>query len=152
MKSVDRLLKLSAAELIVLIQAFGLLAAVRLSLWTVSFGTCRSGWALVLERVSKSPGVPSLPPQRIVWLTSVASRYVPGAHCLARCIAAQILLARQGYRAEMKIGVRKEGASLDAHAWLELGGAPLFESAAHLNRFTCLPDRQVLLKAATFRR
>jgi hypothetical protein len=152
MKSLDRLLKLSAAERTVLIQAFGLLAAVRLSLLAVSFGTCRRGWASILERVSKSPGAASLPPQRIVWLTSVASRYVPGAHCLARCIAAQILLARQGHQAEMKIGVRKEGASLDAHAWLELGGAPLFESAAHLNRFTCLPDRQVLLEAATFRR
>jgi hypothetical protein len=36
----------------------------------------------------------------------------------------------------MRIGVRKEGNSLNAHAWLECAGKPLFESDAHLNGFT----------------
>ena len=35
----------------------------------------------------------------------------------------------------MHIGVRKQGRSLDAHAWLEHEGRPLFEDDLHLNGF-----------------
>jgi hypothetical protein len=71
-------------------------------------------------------------------LTSVASRYVPGAHCLARSFAAHLLLAQHGHPARMQIGVRKHDGRLDAHAWLEHRGVPLFESATHLQGFSLL--------------
>jgi hypothetical protein len=68
----------------------------------------------------------------------VASRFIPGARCLARAMAAQLLLARAGHLADLRIGVRKDGNSLDAHAWLEFEGVPLFESDAHLKDFAPL--------------
>jgi hypothetical protein len=83
----------------------------------------------------------SLPPARIVWLVEVASRFIPGARCLPRAMAGQLLLARAGYLTDMRIGVRKDGNTLDAHAWLEYEGVPLFESDAHIKGFAPLALR-----------
>jgi hypothetical protein len=43
---------------------------------------------------------------------------MPGATCLCRALALQKLLARNGHRAELKIGVKKNGELFSAHAWL----------------------------------
>lgn len=44
------------------------------------------------------------------------------ARCLADAFTAQVLLARRGVTSDLRIGVRKDGDALDAHAWLELDG------------------------------
>jgi hypothetical protein len=54
-------------------------------------------------------------------------------------VAAQFFLARAGHLVEMRIGVRKEGEILEAHAWLELDGAPISENEATLNGFIPFP-------------
>lgn len=136
MKGLRRFLKLSAAERSVFFRAIPLVAGVRLCLWVLPFRTLHERWALVLPRIASSGQRTRLTPERIVWLVAAASRFVPMAHCLTRAFAAQLLLARQGQLAKMHIGVRKQGASLDAHAWLEYEGVPLFESDAHLSGFT----------------
>jgi hypothetical protein len=138
MKHVRTFLKLTTAERGVLISAFALLAAVRLCLCIIPFRTLHRSWTSVPQRVARHSEGASLPPERIVWLVGVASRFIPGARCLARAMAAQLLLARAGHLADMRIGVRKDGNSLDAHAWLEYEGIPLFESDAHINGFAPL--------------
>lgn len=138
MKRLRQLRELTAAERRVLIHAILLVAAVRLCLWLMPFDTFRRSWATILVRVARSKQPEGLPPRKIVWLVAVASRCVPQAHCLTRSVAAQMLLARQGDLARMKIGVRKHGDSLDAHAWLEYEGVALSESEVHLSRFTAL--------------
>lgn len=46
-----------------------------------------------------------------------ASRFVPGASCLVRALAAKVLLGRG---ARLVLGVRREGErGLEAHAWVE---------------------------------
>ncbi len=59
------------------------------------------------------------------------ARLVPGASCLTQAVAGQILLARDGYRSDMRVGVREdETGRITAHAWLLsdgkiiLGGQP----------------------------
>ncbi|MBU1694538.1 MAG: lasso peptide biosynthesis B2 protein, partial [Verrucomicrobia bacterium] len=67
-----------------------------------------------------------LPRERLVWATVEASRHVPWTgNCLVRALAAQILLGRSGYPAELRIGVARDEstARLKAHAWLESEGA-----------------------------
>ena len=59
---------------------------------------------------------------RYAWAVDVASRRVPRASCLTQALALQSLLARAGYPSELRIGVAKDGAALEAHAWLESGG------------------------------
>lgn len=42
--------------------------------------------------------------------------------CLPVALATQILLARQGYRAILRIGVQQSEGELEAHAWVECAG------------------------------
>jgi hypothetical protein len=48
--------------------------------------------------------------------------------CLRRSLAMQKLLARQGIPVDLRIGVRKDGGKLSAHAWLEFLGKPVGEA------------------------
>lgn len=132
MRHLSRLLKLEAAERSLLFRAVPLVAAVSLCLWVFPFRTLYQRWSSALSRLTRPGGQGGPSPERIVWLVAVASRCVPGAHCLPRAVAAQLLLARAGYLAEMRIGVCKQGDNLEAHAWLEHQGAPLLESEAQL--------------------
>lgn len=136
MKRLRTLWKLAPAERWVLVQAVLLVAAVRLCLLVVPFRTLHRRWTLLLPRMVRPGRRAILPPEKIVWLVAVASRCVPGAQCLARSVAAQLLLARQGQLAQLHIGVRKQVGSLDAHAWLEYDGRPLYENGVHLSHFT----------------
>jgi len=64
-----------------------------------------------------------------------ATRY-PFAHstCLERSLCLWWLLARQGIVTEFRIGVRKDGESFAAHAWVERDGAAIGEfGESHLH-------------------
>jgi hypothetical protein len=74
-----------------------------------------------------------------VWAVETAARHMPLANtCLTQALAAQVLLARRGYPALLRIGVVKgDKDNLQAHAWVEsegevvIGGYEL-ERYAHL--------------------
>ena len=48
--------------------------------------------------------------------------------CLRRSLVLQRILRGQGVVAELRIGVRKEGEKLEAHAWVEVEEAPVGET------------------------
>ena len=60
----------------------------------------------------------------VSWAVEVASRHTPGVKtCLNQALAAQVLLARRGHPAVLRIGVAKgKEAHLRAHAWVESEG------------------------------
>lgn len=61
-----------------------------------------------------------------VRLVRLAARYpVPWARCLQQSLALQKWLAQDGVETRLCLGVRKEGRSLKAHAWLEYQGRVL---------------------------
>ena len=47
--------------------------------------------------------------------------------CLEVSLALWWLLARQGIASDLRVGVRKDGEKLEAHAWVECGGVALNE-------------------------
>jgi len=47
--------------------------------------------------------------------------------CLEVSLALWWLLARQGIASDLRVGVRKDGETFEAHAWVECGGATLNE-------------------------
>ena len=49
----------------------------------------------------------------------ITARFVPGATCLVKSQVACAMLNRFGYAAEVKIGVLKKSANLQAHAWVK---------------------------------
>lgn len=53
-----------------------------------------------------------------------AAHLVPGSRCLARSLATECLLRRHGHAAALRLGVRfADDGELEAHAWIESGGA-----------------------------
>lgn len=66
-----------------------------------------------------------------------ASQLYPAhAECLHRAAALQLWLRRSGVPSNFRIGVRKDGDDLRAHAWVEVAGAPLIDSPATIAPFT----------------
>ena len=54
--------------------------------------------------------------------------------CLEESLALWWLLGRQSISSELRVGIRKDGEKLEAHAWVERQGAALNEpQARHLH-------------------
>lgn len=135
MKRLRTFLELPGAERRVVVQAFFLAVLVQVCLWLLPFGKVNRAFRARIERYAAGEIKELLAPSKIVWLVSVACRFVPGARCLTRSMVSQLILARRGVATTLRIGVRKVGGDLDAHAWLELDGRPLFENPDHLGDF-----------------
>ena len=54
-----------------------------------------------------------------------AARPLPYATCLPQSLALWWLLRHRGIHGELRLGVRKEGEELKAHAWVEVAGVAL---------------------------
>lgn len=73
-----------------------------------------------------------------VWVRAVdvaARHHLYAMPCVPRALALRSLLAEQGIATELRIGVRKEGGELAAHAWIEHRGEPLGEMPLIAERF-----------------
>lgn len=69
-------------------------------------------------------------PCRLARLVGAAARHhLWSMTCLPRSLALQALLRRHGIEADLRIGVRREGGELQAHAWVERAGSPVGEPA-----------------------
>lgn len=68
--------------------------------------------------------------RRIYWLMSVAAnRGICRGSCLSRSLVLRDLLAQKGIGCEVRIGVRHRGPEFDAHAWVEVDGTVVNDSA-----------------------
>lgn len=54
-----------------------------------------------------------------------AAQPLPYATCLPQSLTLWWLLRRRGVQSQLRLGVRKEGEGLKAHAWVEVGGVAL---------------------------
>ena len=113
-----RLFRLSKSELLLMLQAVTLVAAVRVGLWLFAYDRVR-------RYLQGGPGISkgNLSAARIARFVSAAAGIVPRANCLTQAFAAEVLLRRYGHEARLRIGVAK-GVSdgLLAHAWVESEG------------------------------
>jgi Transglutaminase-like superfamily len=55
--------------------------------------------------------------------------------CLEVSLALWWLLSRQGIASDLRVGIRKDGETFEAHAWVECGGATLNEPEMHHRQF-----------------
>jgi hypothetical protein len=119
--SLSSFMRLSLAERWLLIKALFLVGSLTLGLHILPFPVLRR----LTSRAPASEIDSSFSIKRLIWSVDVASQFVPGAKCLARAMAAQVLLAEYGRGAQLRIGVSKSESQLQAHAWLEDGGIVL---------------------------
>jgi len=74
--------------------------------------------------------------QRLAELANIAGRHGPiTATCLRQALLLYWLLRRRGLAPELKIGVRRQGDLLDAHAWVELDGHALGQMSVRHSPF-----------------
>jgi hypothetical protein len=121
-------LALSGAERRVVIEALLLIAAFGLGLKLLPFRT-------VVGRVrSRSRRGSAVSAQRIGALVDAAGRILH-ASCMPRALALASVLASRGIPHELRVGVRRTGSGIAAHAWVSdesgvlLGGARTGEYA-----------------------
>lgn len=124
MTAVAKLFRLERTDQRLILRALVLLCGIRLSLAILPFSFLRR----LLGGVATPPARrPSRSVDRVAWAVMAASPYVPGARCLAQALAAQRLLANGGQPTRLCIGVaRPQNGQLEAHAWLEQNGQPIF--------------------------
>lgn len=72
------------------------------------------------------------------WLDVASRHHVVRARCLHRSLVLNRWLLREGIPSHLRIGVRKEGRALHAHAWVELGGRAVYEHPDALTAFVPL--------------
>jgi len=111
-----RFVHLSVAERLLLVRAFA---------WVLFFRALLPFAPLpALLRISNGPvqARSALGSSTIAWAVRAAASRIPGARCLARSLALQALLRRSGHESSLNIGVRREGADLEAHAWVTCEG------------------------------
>jgi hypothetical protein len=103
------------------------------------------------HRVTHSPAVDRRETEEICWAVTRAGRtWFGDAGCLAQALVGELLLVRRGVPAQLRIGVRRDGAgALLAHAWVEENQQILIGGRASIGpvEFQALPDIQHLVES-----
>jgi hypothetical protein len=129
---------LSGSDKLFLVHCFSVVAAIRLGLTIFSYSTIKRWIPHQTGEATATPETLS----RIGWAVRNVARLVPRASCLTQALAAQFLLARSGYRSQLRVGVATDPAGrLLAHAWLISNGRVVVGgSSRELARYSLLPD------------
>lgn len=138
LRAMRRFLSLPGSGRRRLLFALLLLTVVRIGLWTAPFKRVHAA----LDRVAHPrPGAPDPTPgdaDQIAWAVKAAARFVPAASCLTQALAAEVLLARAGHPAQIRLGAAKdERGRVEAHAWVESYGRVVL-GGEELERFVVL--------------
>lgn len=121
-KTLLRFWRLPRARRRLLVQAAAVLALVRVALLILPFKAV-APLARKLQGRGQGSGGDAPTIGDIVWAVGVASRRVTGGTCLTQALAGSVLLARNGYPSDLRIGVRRDPIrGFEAHAWLERDG------------------------------
>lgn len=147
-RKIARLRRLSGGERWLLVRAAAWLLAVDLGLRTLGFVRVRRWLGRGVRRArdprdSVDRGIVSresrAEAESIVRLVrTAAGNHLYPMTCLRRSLVVERFLAGRGIPGELRIGVRKGEEGFRAHAWIELGGRPLFEPEEVERRFASL--------------
>ncbi|MFB2918866.1 MULTISPECIES: lasso peptide biosynthesis B2 protein [Aerosakkonema] len=147
-----KLRKLSKAELTLLLWAIVLLPLMALSLKFFGFrriyfaiAKLSGGERYLSPMVEKSQGRDEskclTKAHRIARIVGIASQYgFYSANCLQKSLVIWWLLQREGIETDLRIGVRKQEESLEAHAWVEYFGVVLNDRSDVRERFAPFAD------------
>jgi hypothetical protein len=128
MGRIVRFTRLSRSEQIRLLDAWLVLAIVRLSLWAVPLQRLLRLVQRVVP-VRRLENGPTRSAEELARNVSRMSPYVPRATCLSQAVATQVLLARDGYPSRIAIGVARDAErQFRAHAWVECAGSVVIGS------------------------
>jgi hypothetical protein len=138
-KRLRKFLKLSRQDQLLLIHATIVLAAVVVGLRLFPWRTLQGRLVRQGLRASRFGATRRRHAQQIARAVRIASSCIPKATCLPRALAAQYLLIRNAYPAELQVGVAKNAEQkLDAHAWVTIGSDIVIGGVDDLKHFVPL--------------
>lgn len=112
--------RLPRASWLALARVVPAIVAVRLALWVLPYRVAaRLFDADPSRRVAGPPARAAATLRVAAW---AGRALVSDRPCLTQALAARWLLARDGHASVLRLGVRRAGTGIEAHAWLELDG------------------------------
>jgi hypothetical protein len=109
-------------------------------------------WRLpTLQRVLAQVPLPiahrqtTVPLERLAWAVAAAARRVGPTTCLMDASAAYAMLTRRGYRAALRLGVRRDAerpGQLASHAWVECDGRVIVGDTEGLGEYAVLASAE----------
>jgi hypothetical protein len=119
-----------------LFEALWLLVAARVTLRVLPFPLVRR-WLAGRARPARAGG-PT--PEQVSQAVRAVGARVRGTTCLAEAVACHALLLRHGHAAALRIGIRRGGGGLAAHAWVECNGAIAIGTVPDLSDYAVLSE------------
>jgi transglutaminase superfamily protein len=112
----------------IFLRAIVALPKIARSLRRRGFQGTRASLSKGLSPLSAIPGTDTFRIESTVRMVRAAARYGIGKpSCLEESLTLWWFLARQGIASDLRIGVRKERETFEAHAWVERDGVALNE-------------------------
>lgn len=122
-----RFARLAAWERRVLLRALLLLPVSAVRIRRLGVRAALGGPAVLARRCMPDADAQTIA-QRVATLVHIAARQGPfRASCLPISVTVHRLLSERGIASDVRVGVRKAGARLEAHAWVERGGHALHD-------------------------
>lgn len=142
LRKIRRLSELSFGELLVFFQLFFFAIAAKATLRFISL----TRFIKFLSAAAQNPLLRQLPLghrwrdySQLAVVTDLAARAIRAeGPCLLRSLLLFWLLKARGEHPELLIGVRKETAALNSHAWIETRGAIIGDSITMTNSFATI--------------
>lgn len=128
MGKLRKLLKLSPADILLLVRVAGLLVIVDFGLRLLPLQMLQATLARRRRRWRTQQTADGRPLGRLVWAVEVAGGHM-GVSCLKKALTLQWVLSRHGVSTCLWLGVLPGGAALRAHAWLEQNGSVIIGGA-----------------------
>jgi hypothetical protein len=143
-RRLEQLRALAPWERRLVVRLVVLLPAVGASLRLLGFKRTRD----LLERFSPPPAQQCLGetslfenPNNIARLVRIAANHGPyRATCLRQSLTLWWMLSRRGIASELRIGCKKQGSNVSAHAWVEMRGRNLSDTARSSEEFKAFND------------
>jgi Transglutaminase-like superfamily len=152
-RAFSRFIALDRSQRRLVIEAAALLALVGAAMSVGGFARSRP----LLERCARNrkasrtsaPGETfrtSIEPSTVAWAVTAAATRFPFWHtCLVKALVTDLMLRRRGMPSSIFVGVRRgQIESIDAHAWVESGGAVVIGALDDLGDFTVLSGARLL--------
>jgi len=144
MPSWRRFRSLSAADRVIVAEAAGLLAFIRVAVAAAPFPFVRRVLRVFPQtknqRRHECLTEGGHDAARVAWAVAASARHLPlGTTCLVESLAVDAMLRRRGIASEIRFGVRPpDGGALTAHAWVEHNGAIVFGARPDLTEYSVL--------------
>jgi hypothetical protein len=142
-RGITRYFALSWTDRWDVLRAFAWLTLVEIGLRTVGFQRLmdHARMGSTSPRPPESPRAHGRAHRCAHWIDVAARHHLVNARCLQRSVALHRWLRCESLPSELRIGVRKQGDELKAHAWVELSGCVINDRPEAVAAFTPLANQ-----------